>query len=288
MSHARNSPEDRRPAATPPAPVPRLSAFVVPLALSLGLGLMATAGTAASAPLSPDPYEGFNRAVYNSQRDLDRAVLRPLSVFYRHAVPSPVRAGLKGVSANLGEPGIAANDLLQGRHGAAGRTVVRFVANSTIGLGGIFDVAAKVGLPHHDNDLGLTLARRGVKPGPYLFLPFVGPTNVRDGAATLVSAVLNPLTYVGYPGQTAVSLTTTTTGGLQTRADVDADLKSLDAMAVDPYATLRAFAQQRRASDVRGGIVEVESLPDFDDGPAPGQPAVTTIALATPSQGDAP
>ncbi len=256
--------------------------LIAPLVLSLGLA--AASKPAMAATVSADPYEGANRAFYGLESALDRALLRPLSVFYRHAVPRPIRAGLTRVAGNLGEPGVAANDLLQGRTAKAGRTVVRFVANSTLGLGGLIDVASTAGLKHHDNDLGLTLARYGVGSGPYLYLPLVGPTNVRDGAANLVTIALNPLTYIGYPGQSAVSLTTTATGGLEKRASVDDQLKSLDALALDPYATVRAYAQQNRESEIHDGVVQVDALPDFDPAPDFKTTPVAKIAAAAAVQ----
>jgi phospholipid-binding lipoprotein MlaA len=242
---------------------------IAPLVLGLGLAAAGSGRALASAPQGPDPWEGANRVFYKIEGGLDRALIRPLAVFYRHAAPRPVRDGLRRFVANLGEPGVAVNDFLQGRGARGARTVVRFAVNSTFGVGGLFDPSAQGGLPHHDNDFGLTLARYGVKTGPYLYLPLVGPTNLRDGAASVVTMALNPLTYTAYPGQAGVAAATTTTSGLDARGAADAQLKALNSSAVDPYATLRAYAQQDREAQVRGGVVEIETLPDFDEDPAP-------------------
>jgi phospholipid-binding lipoprotein MlaA len=258
----------------------RARAAFAPLVFGVGL---AAASPALSQPLGQDPWEGANRTFYRVEGALDRALIRPLAVFYKHVAPRPLRSGLKNAIANLAEPSVAVNDLLQGRGGKAGETVARFVVNSTVGVAGLFDVATPAALPHHANDFGLTLARYGVKPGPYLFLPLVGPTNVRDAVGGVVNIAFNPLTYAGYPGQAEVAATTTAAKGLDARNAADGQLKALDASAVDPYATLRAYAEQTREAEVNGGVVEIETLPNFDVEPPPAPAPAPTKVSYTPS-----
>jgi len=199
-----------------------------------------------------DPLERFNRAMFDAHQKFDRAVLRPVAMGYKHAVPKPVRSGLRNVLSNLTEPIVFLNDLLQLKPGKALRTLGRFVFNSTLGLGGLIDVAKLPGfkLPHRPNGFGDTLGYYGVKPGPYLFLPFVGPTDLRDllgGQAdglVLPVAVGDPFDRIEYQVPKGVI------GGLDQRAEADQDLNALFGTAVDPYATLRSVYLQDRAGEI--------------------------------------
>ena len=139
----------------------------------------------ASAPAATetdanDPLEKTNRAVFDFNNQVDKIVLVPVSNAYRAALPEPVRDSIHSVLQNLNEPIIFANDVLQARPDLASTTLARFVVNSTVGIGGIFDVASKANLPFHSNDLGVTFAVWGFGEGPYLMLPILGPSNVRD------------------------------------------------------------------------------------------------------------
>lgn len=232
--------------------------------------LFLPAAAGAATPHAPgDPFEGFNRAVFKFNQALDRALIRPLAITYVHVVPKPLRQGLHHAVVNLGEPVVAINDILQVRPRPAAQALTRFAANSTFGLFGLFDVAGKSGLPHHANDFGLTLARYGVKSGPYLFVPVVGPSTVRDGFGGLVNLGLNPLNYSRYPGDVAVGAGAFVSEGLYKRAQADADLKTLSASATDVYASLRSFYLQNRRAEITGGKIDLNALPDFDVGPAP-------------------
>ena len=147
-----------------------------------------------------DPLEGVNRRFYRSQEKFDRAFFRPAALGYKHAVPAPVRSGLRNFFSNLGEPIVFLNYLLQLKPGKAAETLTRFAINSTIGLGGVIDLAKQpsIRLPHRPNGLGNTLGYYGVKPGPYLFLPFVGPTTLRDLLGGQADGLVLPLA-VGSP-----------------------------------------------------------------------------------------
>ncbi|CAN5273771.1 hypothetical protein BH09PSE2_BH09PSE2_21830 [soil metagenome] len=250
----------------------------------------AQAVAAASHGQTSDPFERLNRKTYAFNQVLDRAVIRPLAVFWHRAAPKPLRQGVNNFLSNLGEPLVFINDVLQGRPVAAGGTAVRFVANSTVGLLGVVDVAGSTGLPHHDNGFGLTLGRWGAKSGPYLYLPVLGPSSARDLTGTLVDTGLNPLTYSRNTGSGGLTTGLGVVGGLDARARADGDLKALDGMATDGYAALRSFYLQNRESEINGGRLDLNALPDFDDPEAakapPGAPAPVPAkpeALETPA-----
>jgi phospholipid-binding lipoprotein MlaA len=175
--------------------------------------------------------------------------------------------------------------LLQGHVKSAGVTAVRFVTNSTVGLLGTIDVAKHMGAVHHDNDFGLTLGRLDFKPGPYLFIPLVGPSTVRDIIGDVFDTAADPFHWVNYPQQVPLSVTDTVVGGLDLRSRSDDELKALLSDATDPYATLRSVYLQNREGEVEGGENKgnlINTLPDFGDQPG-GAPAPATPPPSTPS-----
>jgi phospholipid-binding lipoprotein MlaA len=243
-----------------PATAP-VAAPAAPQASSAAPELADPLADPATAPASPpqigghtpgDPLEGFNRAMFGVYDAIDRALYRPVALGYKHVVPRPVRSGVRNFFSNLTEPVVFLNYLLQLRIGKAARTLARFTLNTTFGLGGVIDLAGRknVGLSHHDNTLGDTLAYYGVGPGPYLFLPFLGPTTLRDLVGGPPDAALLP-TLVGVPFDrwyyTAGSAALI---GLDQRAEADPDLRALYAGAVDRYATLRSVWLQNRAAEI--------------------------------------
>lgn len=204
-----------------------------------------------------DPLEGFNRNMFGLNLALDKALYRPAAMGYKHILPKPVRSGLRNFFGNLGEPVVFVNYLLQFRIGKATRTLVRFALNSTVGAAGLIDVAKRpdIRLPHHRNSFGDTLAWYGVKPGPYLFLPLVGPTTLRDALGGPFDDALMPALvlsrFVGKPFDGwAFVATSAIIPGLDVRAESDEELRSLLGSAVDPYATLRSAWLQNRAAEV--------------------------------------
>lgn len=224
-----------------------------------------------------DPYEKFNRKMFRTHQRFDRGFLRPASKGYAKVVPKFMRSMLRNFFSNLGEPVVFLNYVLQLKPGKAAETVGRFAINSTLGFGGTVDIAKEPGvaLPHRANGLGNTLGFYGVKSGPYLFLPFVGPTTLRDflgGQAdglVLPLAVGNPFDRWEYQVPRAV-LT-----GLDQRAEADADLNALFDGAVDPYATLRSVYLQDRAGEIaalkgrRGADTATPDLRDPANAEAP-------------------
>jgi phospholipid-binding lipoprotein MlaA len=235
-----------------------------------------------SAHAVSDPFQGVNRMVFGINRVLDRLFIRPAAIGYKRIMPRPLRTGLANAISNLGEPAVAVNDILQGHGKKAFRTLTRFVGDSTFGLAGLIDVATPAGLPHHPNDFGITLARWGVGPGPYLVAPVLGPTTVRDAAGGVAGLALDPLVYARYPGAEAVGVTSVVAGGLQTRADADRDLKALYASATDPYASVRSYYLQNREAQINGGQIELRDLPNFGDSLAPDPTAPPTAPELAP------
>jgi phospholipid-binding lipoprotein MlaA len=226
-----------------------------------------------------DPYEGINRRFYASAMHISDRYFQPIVRLYHWLTPGPIGVAIHNIITNLGEPVVIANDVLQMRLKAAGRDTVRFVGNSTVGIGGVMDVATRGGLPHHDNDFGITLGVWRFKPGPYLFIPFIGPSSVRDGIGLGVDVLLNPLTYARFPGRLTLLYSNAAVGTLDKQFYSQAELDAATADATDPYATLRSLYLQSREAEVRGedaGPV----LPPLDDpeptpAPVQGAPAQT-------------
>jgi phospholipid-binding lipoprotein MlaA len=196
----------------------------------------------------PDPYERMNRRTLAFNGHVDDWFISPVARAYDSAVPNPVRAGLRNFFANLQAPAQLVNDLLQGEWHEAGSTVARFAINTVAGFAGFVDTASYVGIASHSSDFGQTLARGGVQSGPYLILPVIGPTTVRDGLGVLVDAALNPTIYLLGPAPLVTASITEGSSGFAERAARDDDLRQLRASSVDYYAALRsAYSQNRMA-----------------------------------------
>ena len=232
------------------------------------------AGAAPAAPArNPDPYERWNRKSYAFSQAVDARFIRPGALLWKRYVPAGVREGLRNALSNLGEPVVFFNDVLQARADDASVSLKRFIVNSTVGAAGLADVAKAHGLPHHDNGFGITLGRYGAGPGPYIYVPVLGPNDGRDLFGSGVDTLLNPRTWIGYGARTATGVADTVVGGINLRADADNDLQTLKATSTDEYATLRSLFLQNRQAQVRGGAVDINALPDFDDPTAQTAPA---------------
>lgn len=203
-----------------------------------------------------DPIEPFNRTMYSVHQGIDRVVLRPVAVGYRQVVPQPVRTGIRNLLGNLRTPVILANDMLQGEPRRAGDTLGRFLINSTIGLGGIFDVAGRqFGVRGHSEDYGQTLAVWGLGEGAYLFIPVLGPSNPRDLLGFGMGIAGDPLTWVGQ-GAAVDALLYTRTGVtvVDTRESLIDALDAVERESLDSYATLRSAYRQRRNAEIRNAL----------------------------------
>src|SRR5690606_22079911 len=156
----------------------RLSSILPAL---LCIGLLPACATLPSGERDPrDPMERFNRSMYRFNDTLDRNVARPVARAYVKVTPAPVRSGVSNFFRNLNTPTVIVNNLLQAKPRAFFTDTLRLVVNTTIGIGGLFDPASQLGIPAGDEDFGQTLGRWGVGSGPYVVLPFLGPSTARD------------------------------------------------------------------------------------------------------------
>jgi phospholipid-binding lipoprotein MlaA len=196
-----------------------------------------------------DPLEPTNRVFYKINDGLDTYFLKPAAQAYRFALPERVRTGIHNVLNNLGDPVQLTNDALEGKPRRAGDTAMRFLINSTAGVGGIFDVAKLVGYKDHDNDFALTLANWNVPEGPFLFLPVLGPSSPRALSGFVADMAINPFTWIGRGTEvfTITSWTKTVFGALDERAGLIDAIDNIKKTALDPYATFRSLYRQNRA-----------------------------------------
>jgi phospholipid-binding lipoprotein MlaA len=215
-------------------------------------------------PASPpyDPWYGFNSHVFGFSMQLDRYLVAPITHTYMRLTPSMVRSHVSRVVDNLGEPGTVLNDVAQGHPRRASVATARFMINSTVGLLGMIDVAAKMDLPSHDSDFGQTLGRFGAKAGPYVYVPLVGPSDVRDGLGRIVDVLVDPVALATGGVTTTFGATRVGVTVLDLRARTDLAFRALDD-ATDPYATTRSAYTQHRAFVVQSATGAVEALPDF-------------------------
>ncbi len=218
--------------------------------------------TTGSLPGDKDPYENFNRSVLDFNLKSDRLILKPIAKTYSRIIPKPVRNGVNNFFSNLWEPMTVVNDLLQGKFHHAARDTTRFIINSTIGVLGIFDVATEMDLPKHREDFGQTLAVWGVPSGPYLVLPLLGPSNLRDTAGLIPQFVyLDAVTQMNNPESYYA-------GGLRL---VDARSLLLGADEIfdvqpDKYLFLREAYRQLRADLIADGkTTDLEGESSEDD-----------------------
>lgn len=214
-----------------------------------------------------DPWEGFNRGVYDFNTDFDNKILRPVAEGYVEVVPQTVRTGVSNFFSNLDDVVVLANDLLQLKFRQAASDFSRLVWNSTVGLAGLIDVATPMDLPKHDEDFGQTLGHWGVGSGPYLVLPFLGPSSLRDGTGLAVDrSQFNPINEVGSDGAryTLIGL-----DAVDTRASLLRTTRLLEQGALDPYLFLRESYLQRRENLVYDGNPPAPAfdLDEFDDLP---------------------
>ncbi len=202
------------------------------------------------APEDDDPLEGFNRGVFWVNDTLDRWIFRPIAWTYGKLMPEPIKRGLRNVVRNLKGPIVLINDLLQLEFADASVTTARFLANTTLGLGGLFDVAEDMGLAYQPADFGQTLHAYGVGSGPYIVLPLLGPSTVRDGAGQVVGFFFDPLIYVLDSSENVIK------AGANALIDRERLLKETDELrksSLDYYAAVRSLYLQDRAIELRRG-----------------------------------
>jgi phospholipid-binding lipoprotein MlaA len=230
------------------------------------------------SPTPGDPYEQLNRLFFASGMDADRKYFQPISKVYQALTPGLIGIAIHNFTTNLSEPVVIGNDILQLRLKRAADDLARLVSNTTFGVGGIIDFAKRQGLPHRDNDFGVTLGRWGVKPGPYFFLPFLGPTDMRDSIGMGIDSLMSPLTWAHFPGHFTLEVSTTIAGAFDSRIRAQAELEAVSAEATDPYATIRSSFLQSREAMIRGED-EIPTLEPIDEPP----PAPTPDGSAAPA-----
>ena len=236
-----------------------------------------------------DPFEPVNRKVMAFNDDLDAAVVKPVAVAYRDHMPRPVRVGVSNVLGNIADVWSFFNSALQLKLRQTAELGGRVAINTVFGIGGLVDVASEVGLDHYSADFGQTLGRWGVPAGPYLVLPVLGPSSVRDAAARFtLDRYMDPLTHIDHERTRWVMYGTR---ALDTRTNLLQVTSVIDEIALDRYTFTRDAYLQRRLAEVGRG--RPSQLPtDTDDGwdgrdePAPAAPA--SSAPAVPASPAAP
>lgn len=213
---------------------------------------------------SADPLQGLNRSIYGFNAAADNIVLRPAAKAYSSVVPRPARIGVNNFFSNLNEPVNLVNNLLQGKGNAALTSGYRFVVNSTVGLLGILDIARLQKIERRREDFGQTLAAWGVKPGPYLVLPFIGPSNLRDGIGGLATnAVYYPINEITDDSGSQVALTVLNIVNQRTfffTAD------KVFEEQVDPYVFSKSLFEYNRVRSIYDGDPPKSSIDtDIDD-----------------------
>jgi phospholipid-binding lipoprotein MlaA len=224
------------------------------LVLLLATSLSACATTGSSAARDPaDPYESFNRGMWGFNQAVDKGAVKPVTKVYRTVTPIPLRRGFSRVLNNLFEPFSAINSLLQGKPNRALNSIARFAINSTIGVGGLADHASDMGLRESYEDFGQTLGVWGAKESPYLVLPLLGPSTIRDGVGTAVQMFADPAQMVVGSELKGDAQTAYSVGrALNERSQLmETGADEAIAAGADPYATARSAYLQRRRAQIR-------------------------------------
>jgi len=238
-------------------------------------------GGPTTPPAAHDPWRRFNRRNFAVSAVLDRTIIGPVARVYRRVIPAPLRRGLGNAVANLREPSTLVNGVLQGRPKVSVKAAARFVTNSTVGVLGLFDVAGRGGLTREPADFGQTLGRYGVGPGPYLYVPVVGPTTLRDGLGAIVNLLGDPVSQATGGVSTDFALGRSLVRSLDARAEGDETLQTIMTESTDPYATIQSGYLQHRAALIREATGAEETLPDF----GPVEPTVEPItAIEAPAE----
>jgi phospholipid-binding lipoprotein MlaA len=252
------------------------------LARGSALSMFVVLAGCASAPSDPidraafekrnDPLEPLNRHILGANQLLDHILLRPAAKVYVFTVPEDARAAIRHVLDNMKEPNIVFNNALQGEFARAGISLGRFAINSTVGFGGIIDVATLSGIERQPADFGQTLFVWGLPSGPYIVLPILGPSNPRDAIGMAVDSYADPFTILATArGVTELTTARFLANGVDQRARLLDLLDDLEKNSLDFYAQLRSLAQQRREAELHHDAV----APPAGPAPAP-EPAPTT------------
>ena len=203
-----------------------------------------------SAVNNDDPLESVNRIVFSINDVIDSFFIDRIAAMYKGVIPEFFRERVGYVLRNLSEPIVLTNNILQGEFEDAEDTLRRFLINSTVGIGGIFDISTDLDIPYKKEDFGLTLASWGFSPGPYLVLPILGPSNLRDTFGRLGDYAFDPINWWAYSNNDKAVYSYGRTGVqiMDAKADNLEIIESLKKGSLDPYATFRAWYTERRAA----------------------------------------
>ncbi|MDE1938579.1 MAG: VacJ family lipoprotein [Alphaproteobacteria bacterium] len=237
----------------------RSSILAVALLSVLAAGCTTTTDPEALA--QNDPYEPTNRTIFDMNTKVQDAVAKPVAKFYNHAVPEFARDGVHNFLTNLDKPVTFGNDILQGDADRAGETLERFTVNSTLGVGGLVDVATKIGIPDHTSDFGVTLGTWGVDSGPYLVLPFLGPDSPRDLSGQVADIFMDPLTYIKFHGSDTWYAVRSGVGVLDLYSQNVDTLDQIERSSIDYYATMRSLYQQHRNAEIHHDQPDIQDTP---------------------------
>jgi phospholipid-binding lipoprotein MlaA len=217
------------------------------------------------ASANADPWEGFNRKMFAVNDTMDSVFIVPAAKAYRAVTHKKQRKGIRNFLANARMPIILVNDLLQGEVDRAGETLGRFVINSTIGFGGMGDPAERLGIPQHSEDFGQTLATWGVGSGPYVVLPFFGPSTVRDGFGAAVDTGIDPVFWIRTDPAKYTRYSRAGMTALSVREPLIEPLNDIKLNSLDYYASVRSFYLQSRKREIANGRTTYEDLPDIGE-----------------------
>ena len=231
----------------------------------------------ALGPTKEDPFEPFNRSMYEVHQVVDGNVVKPLVEAYVKAVPELIRTGVSNFAGNIDDLFTGINNVLEGNGQQAGDDFGRVLLNSTFGIVGIFDLASMMGINKDKKDFGITFGKWGVPPGPYLFIPLFGPTTVRDGTGTLVRVLL--VSPIGYIPDVPLRNSLYGVGYVDARAQALNAESVLNTAAIDRYRFLRNAYLKNRLYQIYDG----KPPPEADDEEAPTAPA-TAAPAPTPSK----
>lgn len=209
-----------------------------------------------------DPFEGYNRAMFKFNDVLDRAVVKPVAKGYDTVVPEPVSWGISNFFSNLNDITVAFNSLLQGKFRQAGQDAGRFILNSTVGVAGIFDVATPAGYTKNNEDFGQTLGAWGFDTGPYIVLPFLGPSTGRDALGKISDFYTDPVMHIDH---TETLIAVAGMRVIDSRANLLKAETVMRQAATDEYTYVRDAYLQRRLYLVHDGNPPVDDYDIFDD-----------------------
>jgi len=257
------------------------------VALLVALTLL---GGCASTGNPRDPFEPLNRGIYHFNDGVDTVLLKPVAEVYRGVLPQFVQTGVSNFYSNINDVIVALNNLLQGKFLNAASDVGRIAVNTTVGVLGVFDAATHIGLEKHDEDFGQTLGYWGIEPGPYLVIPLLGPSSVRDAIGRLVDFITDPITYVNPTRDRNILWGVRF---VNRRSELLETSKILETAALDPYEFLRDAYLQRRRNLVYDGSPppDKDDTPDVQikprsEGPGENPFSVAGESLATPASND--